>query len=248
MSMSVRAALALLLPLLWLTHPVRAQAPAPGSFVDAAVAVDGLVVDLRYFGENNFVGERIDGYESARCLLSAPAARALAEVQRNLTAHGLGLKAFDCYRPQRAVAHFVRWARAIDDVRRKAEFYPDVDKRNLFKDGYIAARSAHSRGSTVDVTLVRRLRPAAEEEAAPAAAEQTATELNMELDMGSPFDFFGPRSWPADKSVSVPARRNRAQLADTMIRCGFKPYGREWWHFTLAHEPFPGTYFDFPVR
>ena len=244
----MRTALALLL-LLSLAHPVRAQALPPGSFVDAAAAADGLVIDLRYFGENNFIGERIDGYESARCLLSAPAARALAAVQRNLAARGLGLKVFDCYRPQRAVAHFVRWARAVDDVRRKAEYYPDLDKRNLFKDGYIAARSAHSRGSTVDVTLVRRplpTRPGGE--AAPAAAEPTAVELDMELDMGSPFDFFGPRSWPSDKSVSAPARRNRAQLADAMIRGGFKPYGREWWHFTLADEPFPDTYFDFPVR
>jgi D-alanyl-D-alanine dipeptidase len=245
MSTLVRTTLALLLPLLPLAQPVRAQAPAPADFVDAAAVVDGLVVDLRYFGENNFVGERIDGYESARCLLSMRAAHTLAAVQRNLAARGLGLKVFDCYRPQRAVSHFMRWATAIDDIRRKAEFYPDLDKRNLFKEGYIAARSAHSRGSTLDVTLVRRtLLTQPEEEAAQATAGQEA----VELDMGSPFDFFGPRSWPSDKSVSASAQRNRALLADAMIRGGFKPHDREWWHFTLANEPFPDTYFDFSVR
>src|SRR5262245_29188449 len=126
----VKATLALLL------LPAQAQAPLPQGFVDAAAVVDGLMVDMRYFGEKNFVGERIDGYELARCVLSAPAARALAAVQRDVAARGLGLKVFDCYRPQRAVAHFVRWAQRIDDVKRKREFYPDVDKRDLFKEGY----------------------------------------------------------------------------------------------------------------
>ena len=141
---------------LLLAQPAQAQAPLPPGFVDAGAVVDGLVVDMRYFGDQNFVGERIDGYERARCVLSAPAARALAAVQHDLAARGLGLKVFDCYRPQRAVAHFVRWAQRIDDVKRKREFYPDVDKRDLFKEGYISERSGHSRGSTVDLTLVRR--------------------------------------------------------------------------------------------
>src|SRR5215813_14752333 len=124
-----------------------AQVSLNSAFVDAAAVVDGLVVDMRYFGDNNFVGERIDGYERPRCILSGPAANALAAVQRELEAQGLGLKVFDCYRPQRAVAHFVRWAQRIDDVKHKREFYPDVDKRDLFKDGYISDRSGHSRGS-----------------------------------------------------------------------------------------------------
>src|SRR5215831_17508102 len=194
----------------------------------------GLVVDMRYFGSDNFVGERIDGYEQPRCVLSAPAAKALAAVARDLAVRGLALKAFDCYRPQRAVAHFVRWAQSIDEVKRKAEFYPSVDKRNLFRDGYIAERSSHSRGSTIDLTLVRRA---------------DGSELGgRELDMGSPFDFFSPRSWPSDTSVSSEAQQNRALLAAAMTRRGFKPYDKEWWHFTLADEPFPDTYFDFPVR
>ncbi len=218
-------ALALLLP----AQPGQAQAPLPPGFLDAGAVVDGLVVDMRYFGDQNFVGERIDGYERARCMLSAPAARALAAVQHDLAARGLGLKVFDCYRPQRAVAHFVRWAQRIDDVKRKREFYPDVDKRDLFKEGYISERSGHSRGSTVDLTLVRR-------------AEK------RELDMGSPFDFFSPKSWPSDTSVGAQAQANRALLAAAMTRGGFRPYDKEWWHFTLVDEPFPDTYFDFAVR
>jgi zinc D-Ala-D-Ala dipeptidase len=206
-----------------------AQAPPPSGFVDTAAVVDGLTLDMRYFGNNNFVGERIDGYEHARCLLSAQAALALAAVQSSLAARGLGLKVFDCYRPQRAVAHFVRWAQKVDDVRRKSQFYPDVDKRDLFKDGYISERSGHSRGSTVDLTLVRRAD-------------------GRELDMGSPFDFFSPKSWPTDRSVSSEAQKNRALLAEAMAAGGFRPYDKEWWHFTLVNEPFPETYFDFPVR
>jgi zinc D-Ala-D-Ala dipeptidase len=206
-----------------------AQAPLPSGFVDTAAVADGLAVDMRYFGNNNFVGERIDGYEHARCLLSAQAGLALAAVQKNLAARGLGLKVFDCYRPQRAVAHFVRWAQKVDDVRRKSQFYPEVDKRDLFKDGYISERSGHSRGSTVDLTLVRRAD-------------------GRELDMGSPFDFFSPKSWPTDRSVSSEAQKNRALLAEAMAAGGFRPYDKEWWHFTLVNEPFPETYFDFPVR
>src|SRR5215471_2222788 len=212
---STHAALALLL---LSAQPVQAQAPLSPGFVDAAAVVDGLIVDMRYFGANNFVGERIDGYERPRCLLSEPAAHALAAVERDLSARGLGLKVFDCYRPQR-----------IDDVKRKRDFYPDVDKRELFKEGYISDRSGHSRGSTVDLTLVRRAD-------------------GRELDMGSPFDFFSPKSWPSDRSVSGEAQKNRARLAGAMTRGDFRSYDKEWWHFTLVEEPFPDTYFDFPVR
>jgi D-alanyl-D-alanine dipeptidase len=226
MTASARSALALLL---LMASSAQAQEPVPFGFVDAASVVDGLLVDMRYFGDNNFVGETIDGYERPRCLLSARAATALATVGHDLAARGLGLKAFDCYRPQRAVAHFVRWAHAVDDVKRKGEFYPDVDKRNLFKEGYIAERSGHSRGSTLDLTLVRRAD-------------------SVELDMGSPFDFFSPKSWPSDATIGTQARQNRALLAEAMSRGGFRPYDKEWWHFTLVDEPYPETYFDFPVR
>ncbi len=212
-------------------------APAMGgersaAFVDASDVVPGLVVEMRYAGEHNFVGTRIDGYKRRLCLLTKQAALALAAVQRDLSEQGLGLKVFDCYRPARAVAHFVHWAQDLTDQRVKDEFYPDVDKRDLFKDGYIADRSSHSRGSTVDITLVRLV------------DDSAATEL----DMGTCFDRFSPRSWPSDTSVGETARHNRELLATAMERRGFKPYPKEWWHFTLADEPFPDTYFDFPVR
>jgi D-alanyl-D-alanine dipeptidase len=206
-------------------------------FVDAAAVVDGLVVDMRYFGTDNFIGERIDGYERPRCLLAREAATMLAAVQRDLAPHSRGLKVFDCYRPARAVAHFVRWARDIGDTRRKREFYPGVDKQDLFRLGYIAARSGHSRGATVDLTLVRR-----------GDAVDGGEGDAQELDMGTPFDFFSPKSWPSDRNVGEVARQNRTLLANAMTRRGFQPYGKEWWHFTLGHEPFPGTYFNFPVR
>jgi len=209
----------------------------PAGFVDAATVVDGLVVDMHYFGEDNFVGARIDGYEGARCLLTRPAAAALARVQQDLAPQGYGLKAFDCYRPTRAVAHFVRWARDIKDVKRKADFYPDVDKRDLFRLGYISNRSGHSRGSTVDLTLVRQQRGQLPVEVAP-----------VEVDMGTRFDFFGVRSWPSSNAVSAEAQASRKILATAMRRGGFSPYDREWWHFTLRGEPYPNSYFNFVVK
>ena len=167
------------------------------------------------------------------CLLTKSAAEALALVQGDLATRGFGLKVYDCYRPVRAVRHFMRWARDARDTRTKAEFYPDVAKRDLFALGYIATRSGHSRGSTVDLGLVRLA-----DNSEPAG----------ELDMGTPFDTLSPRSSPSDMQVSAAARRNRALLAAAMRRHGFRPYDREWWHFTLRGEPFPATYFDFPVE
>jgi D-alanyl-D-alanine dipeptidase len=204
-------------------------AERPASFVDAATVVPGLVVEMRYAGAHNFVGRPVDGYVRPVCLLTREAAQALALVERDLASRGLGLKVFDCYRPVRAVMHFVRWARDARDVATKTEFYPAVDKRDLFRLGYIATQSGHSRGATVDLGLVT-----------PGDGH--------ELDMGTPFDPFSPRSWPADASVSAAARQNRALLAAAMRRRGFRPYDREWWHFTLRGEPFPATYFDFPVE
>lgn len=200
----------------------------PAAFVDAASVVPGLIVEMRYAGSHNFVGRPIDGYDAPRCLLTREAATALAEVARDLAPQGLVLKVFDCYRPKRAVANFVRWARNISDLAGKKEFYPNVDKSTLFHSGYIAAFSGHSRGSTVDLTLARA--------------------DGHELDMGTPFDFFSPRSGTATADLNAEAKANRALFAAAMRRRGFRPYEREWWHFTLAHEPFPDTYFDFPVR
>jgi D-alanyl-D-alanine dipeptidase len=198
----------------------------PAAFVDAAAVVPGLAADIRYAGSHNFVGRPIDGYQAPHCLLTQVAAGALAGVARDL-APRLVIKVFDCYRPVRAVMNFVRWARDLNDQAEKAEFYPDVDKRTLFRDGYIASRSGHSRGSTMDLTL--------------------ATADGHELDMGTPFDFFSPKSW-TNASVTPEQHANRMLLAAAMRRRGFRGYDKEWWHFTLRNEPFPDTYFDFPVQ
>jgi len=200
----------------------------PAAFVDAASVVPGLLADMRYAGSHNFVGRPIDGYEAPRCLLTQAAADALAAAARDLSSRGLHVKVFDCYRPTRAVANFVHWARDLNDTAGKAEFYPNVDKRALFRDGYIASQSGHSRGSTADLTL--------------------AQADGRELDMGTPFDFFSPKSWVADPSISAEAHANRMLLATAMRRRGFRGYDKEWWHFTLRGEPFPETYFDFPVK
>lgn len=201
----------------------------PASFVDVAERVPGIVVDARYASADNFIGAPVPGYERPVCLLTSEAAHALASVQADLAPQGLGLKVFDCYRPVRAVSHFVRWSRDPSDQKNKAEYYPDIDKRDLFRLGYLASRSAHSRGSTVDLTLVTRAD-------------------GRELDMGTPYDFLSPRSSHSSTGVGEAARGNRKLLADAMARRGFRAYAKEWWHFTLNHEPFPDTYFDFPVR
>jgi D-alanyl-D-alanine dipeptidase len=209
------------------THGVVAE-ERPAAFVDAATVVPGLIVEMRYTGSHNFVGRPIDGYEAPHCLLTRAAADALADVARDLAPRGLFIKVFDCYRPTRAVANFVRWARDLKDQKMKAEFYPDVDKRTLFRDGYIATQSGHSRGSTIDLTL--------------------AQGDGHELDMGTPFDFFSPKSWPSDASVGAEAHKNRMLLAAAMHHSGFRGYDKEWWHFTMRGEPFPDTYFNFVVK
>jgi D-alanyl-D-alanine dipeptidase len=224
--LTTRYSLAAALTVAFAAHAVAQDRPS--SFVDAATLVPGLVTEMRYAGSHNFTGRPVDGYAAPRCLLTREAASALGEAARELAPQGLVIKAFDCYRPVRAVMNFMRWARDLGDTAGKAEFYPDVDKRTLFRDGYIASHSGHSRGSTIDLTLQH------------AGGE--------ELDMGTPFDFFSPKSWTADPSVTPAQHANRMLLATTMRRHGFHGYDKEWWHFTLAHEPFPETYFDFLVK
>lgn len=201
----------------------------PDGFVDAARVVPGLRVEMRYTGSHNFVGRPIDGYEAPVCVLTREAAEALGRVQEELAPRGLGLKVYDCYRPQRAVAHFARWAADLSDQSTKAEFYPNVDKSRLFELGYIAERSGHSRGSTLDLTIVDLASGA-------------------EIDMGTPFDLFDTRSWPTDETVSATARTNRLMLQNAMRAQGFRSLREEWWHFTLEGESHPETYFDFVVR
>lgn len=201
----------------------------PDGFVDLSAIAPEIRVELRYHGSENFVGAPIDGYEKPRCLMTRPAAQALAKVQAELKAFGLGLKIFDAYRPQRAVNHFVRWAGDAKDQKMKIRYYPGIAKEKLIPEGYIAPKSGHSRGSTVDVTLL-------------------SLQTGEELDMGTPWDHFGPESWPVSSAVAIPQRAHRMLLLTLMTRHGFLPLKEEWWHFTLKDEPFPTTYFDFPIR
>ena len=215
---------------------LQAAAAEPGGlpqgFVYLEEYVPSVEIELRYYTKNNFVGRRIDGYEKHRCILTGEAAEALKGVQQELRPFGLGLKVFDAYRPQRAVDHFVRWAKDLGDTAMKATYYPRVRKGNLFNGGYIAARSGHTRGSTVDLTII----------------SLGNGDRGRELDMGTTFDFFGPESWPDSPSMSVAQRAHRLLLQTIMQKHGFKAYSKEWWHFTLKEEPFPHTYFDFPVQ
>ncbi len=204
----------------------------PEGFVYVGKIIPEIEIELRYYTSHNFVGKRIDGYLKARCILTEEAANALKKVQKQLKPFGLGLKIFDAYRPQQAVDHFVRWAENLSDIRMKEEFYPNVIKENLFRDDYITARSSHSRGSTVDLTIM------------PFRSDTP----DKELDMGSSFDFFGQESWPHHPDISTSQRAHRMLLQCLMKKHGFKPYPKEWWHFTLKNEPFPDTYFNFPIQ
>ncbi|MEM8489283.1 MAG: M15 family metallopeptidase [Pseudomonadota bacterium] len=209
----------------------NAGAQVPGGFVDIERAVPGVTVEARYFTTENFIGERIDGYHAPRIFLTKEAADALAQVQARLSAFGMGLKVFDAYRPQRAVNHFMRWAEDPEDTLKKSSYYPRVEKRNLIPEGYIASRSGHSRGSTVDLTIV--------------SGDGSDA---VELDMGTPFDFFGPESHGVSASATPQQRANRLLLRSLMEEQGFRPLNEEWWHFTLNDEPYPDTYFDFLVE
>lgn len=201
----------------------------PDGFVYVDTLIPDIDVELRYFTTNNFVGDTIDGYKVNRLILTKAAAEKLKLVQDDLQQQNLCLKVYDGYRPQRAVNHFIRWAKDLNDTIKKQQFYPEVDKRNLFKSGYIASRSGHSRGSTLDLTIANG-------------------ETGEPLDMGSPFDFFGEESWVAEDELTEKQRENRQLLQTVMIKHNFRNYPKEWWHFTLRWEPFPKTYFDFEIE
>lgn len=218
--------------LVWHCPAAGQDSNLPSGFVYVNEIIPDIQVELRYFTSHNFVGMRIDGYLDSRCILTRDAAEALKGVQEELKPFGLGLKVYDAYRPQRAVDHFVKWAKNLNDVRMKDEFYPQVRKEDLFKEDYIAEKSGHSRGSTVDLTIV----------------SLTGPEAGRELDMGTAFDFFGPESWPDYSGIGPSQRAHRMLLLLVMEKHGFKPYPREWWHFTLKDEPYPDVTFDFPVR
>ncbi len=229
--------------LFWLVLPVammltsctknKVETIAPeydrSDFVEVTEVIPDVILEIRYYSTYNFVGTRVDGYARPLALMTRQAADSLKAVNDELKAKGYRLKIWDTYRPQRAVNHFIRWAEDLNDTTMKKVFYPMVDKSLLFEQGYIYARSSHSRGSTVDLTLI-----------------ETAT--GKELDMGSPFDWFGEESHPDYPCKLYMQSFNRLLLHDAMVRHGFEGLDSEWWHFTLANEPYPDTYFDFPIE
>ena len=209
---------------------MQQTASLPDGFVYIDEMISSIRLDLRYCTTDNFVGARIDGYLQPRGILTVAAAAALAQVQAVLKPAGLELSIFDAYRPQQAVSHFLRWIEDPSDCRMKADYYPQTSKPDLLRLGYIARRSSHTRGSTVDLTIV------------PGKIGAAA------LDMGSNFDYFGPESWADYAGITPQQQANRLLLRRLMMQAGFEPFPMEWWHFTLEDEPFPDTWFDFPVQ
>ncbi|GGZ03946.1 D-alanyl-D-alanine dipeptidase [Streptomyces avidinii] len=225
---------------------------APRAFVALSSVDPTILQEMRYLRPHNFVGEPVDGYRQPVCILTRPAAEALHRAQAGLLRQGYSLKVYDCYRPQRAVDHFVRWAKDLGDERRKAEFYPRVEKSRLFEDGYIAEKSGHSRGSTMDVTLVRlpalpAPRPRPGQESVPCYAPRAERYPDNSVDMGTGFDCFDTLSHTDDPRVQGVQRANRDLLRSALTAQGFVNLPEEWWHFTHKPELFPDTYFDFPV-
>ena len=201
----------------------------PKGFVNVEEIITDIDIELRYYSTNNFVGDTIDGYNTNTLILTKVTAEKLKHVQDELQQQNLCLKVYDGYRSQRAVNHFIRWAKNLNDTINKSKFYPDVAKQYLFKQGYIASRSGHSRGSTVDLTI-------------------TCGVTGEPLDMGSPYDFFGKKSWINYENITKAQKANRQLLQQVMKKHGFTNYSKEWWHFTLQKELFPNTYFDFKVE
>ena len=198
-------------------------------FVLLSEAVPDAILEIRYYSTYNFIGDRIDGYEEPLAILTKEAAAALKEVSDELVSMGYRLKIFDAYRPQRAVTNFMNWALDLDDARMKEYFYPELEKDVLFPQGYIAEHSGHSRGSTLDLTLFDM-------------------KTEREVDMGGTFDYFGELSHPDYTDITEEQYAMRMLLREVMVKHGFKPLAEEWWHFTLENEPFPDTYFTFPIN
>jgi len=230
----------------------RPEPKAPPQFVALHDVDPTIIQEIRYITPHNFTGTPVDGYRKPMCILTRPAAQALHRVQSGLLRRGYSLKVYDCYRPQRAVNDFVAWAKDLDDQRMKAEFYPLVDKTRLFADGYIAEKSGHSRGSTMDLTVVRLpaqptrpYRPGEPLHACYGPQDQRFPDNS--IDMGTGFDCFDTLAHTLDPRVQGVQLANRLLLKDAMEAQGFTNLPEEWWHYTLNGEPFPDTYFDFPI-
>ena len=231
----------------------RCESAMPDGFVDVKEVIPSILLDIRYYSPHNFIGERINGYNAPKCLLTKEAASALANVQKELEKFSLSIKVYDCYRPQRAVDHFVRWAKDMSDIKTKKEFYPTIGKGDLLKLVYIDARSGHSRGSSIDITIVPL--PVPEQASYQPGAKLHECYLPAEkrfrdnsIDMGTGFDCFHDLSHTENRKVGAKQRINRLLLKSIMEKHGFKNYDKEWWHFALREEPFPKTYFDFVIE
>ncbi|MCB1509756.1 MAG: M15 family metallopeptidase [Hyphomicrobiaceae bacterium] len=228
-----------------------AFAKLPKGFVYLRDVDPSIIQEMRYFTSHNFVGRRVDGYLAGECILTKRAADALRRVQASLKQQRLSLKVYDCYRPMRAVRHFIRWARNPRDTLTRREFYPTLDKTKLFRLGYISTRSAHARGSTLDLTIVAL--PAARQprydvnRQVPCHYPQGRRYGDNSLDFGTGYDCFHARSHTWNREISVEATANRKLLLKEMERAGFRNYRKEWWHFELRNEPFRATQFDFPI-
>lgn len=224
----------------------------PEGFVEIREAIPDIVLDLRYTTDHNFLGVTVDGYNSEKCYITKAAADSLSKVQEELRKFNLSLKIYDAYRPQRAVDHFVRWANDLDDTLTKKEFHPTINKERLFVDGYIAEKSGHSRGSTVDLTVVPiplPTQPMFDNKNQCECYESVEKRFkDNSIDMGTGFDCFHSFSHTESKEISPQQRANRMLLRTLMEKYGFKNLAEEWWHYTLINEPFPNTYFDFEIR
>ena len=230
------------------------EAKPSDGFVDLAKVDPSIHVEIRYNCKWNFIGHRINGYLANKCYLSKAAAQSLFEVQKYLKPQGYSLLVFDCYRPQRAVNEFVKWTQQLKETKMKKIFYPDEPKASLIDKGYIADQSGHSRGSTVDLTIVKmanvksKIRGFTFQESMTDCRKPRVQEKSAQLDMGTSFDCFSELAHTDNPNVSADAKKNRQLLKSAMEKFGFQNYPKEWWHFTLANEPFKDQYFDFVVE
>ncbi|WP_243360128.1 M15 family metallopeptidase [Fundidesulfovibrio terrae] len=250
--MRLKMLIALILLVLTPALAAREFGVLPRGFVSLREVAPEIVQDMRYHGWHNFLGRPVKGYDAPECILTIDTAKALKAVQDELSASGLGLKVYDCYRPKRAVEDFWVWSKNPDDQQAKAEFYPNVDKKDFFDLGYVAKKSGHSRGSTVDLTIVNLPYKEGEaftpgQELVPCTASFDWRFKDGSLDMGTGFDCMDELSHSLSTAIPMVAQENRMLLRKIMEKHGFSPYEQEWWHFTLKKEPFPDTYFDFPV-
>jgi D-alanyl-D-alanine dipeptidase len=237
---------------LFIAQSIFAQSNIPEGFIEIREVIPDIILDMRYTTDHNFLGVTVDGYNAAKCFMTREAAEALLSVQKELRNFSLSLKIYDAYRPQRAVDHFVRWAKDLGDTLTKKEFYPTIDKNRLFVDGYIAERSGHSRGSTIDLTIVPIPLPYQPEFNIDDQCECYEPAENRfkdnSIDMGTGFDCFHPLSNTENPEINPQQRANRLLLKLIMDKYGFRNLPEEWWHFTLRNEPYPDTYFDFVIE